>query len=69
MAVSKPIVLDSAGNKKEILSTDTIPLNNLGTGTPTSSNFLRGDGTWVAPSGTGLAYQEILRLKTILNNI
>jgi len=45
MATKKPIVLES-GVVKEIASTDTIPLNNLGSGTTDSSTYLRGDGTW-----------------------
>jgi hypothetical protein len=28
-----------------------IPTTNLGSGTPSGSNFLRGDGTWAVPSG------------------
>jgi hypothetical protein len=31
----------------------TIALGDLGTGSPSSSNFLRGDGTWAVPSGGG----------------
>lgn len=30
-----------------------IPLANLGSGSPSSANFLRGDGTWAVPSGSG----------------
>ena len=37
-----------------------------------TTNFLRADGTWVAPAGgggSGLTFQEVLRMKTILNNL
>ncbi len=37
-----------------------------------TSNFLRADGTWATPAGgggSGLTFQEVLRMKTILNNI
>lgn len=32
-------------------STDTVPVGNLGTGTPSGSTVLKGDGTWGAASG------------------
>jgi collagen type VII alpha len=35
------------------LSSGKVPLSNLGSGTASSSNFLRGDGTWAVPSGGG----------------
>ena len=37
-----------------------------------TSNFLRADGTWATPAGgggSGLTFQEVLRVKTILNNL
>ena len=35
-----------------------------------TSNFLRADGTWSTPGGGGgLTFQEVLRVKTILNNL
>ena len=37
-----------------------------------TSNFLRADGTWATPAGgggSGLTFQEVLRMKTILNNL
>ena len=37
-----------------------------------ATNFLRADGTWTTPSGgggSGLTFQEVLRVKSILNNI
>ena len=37
-----------------VLSSVTAPTNNPVTGTPSSSNFLRGDGTWASPT-SGLA--------------
>ncbi len=36
-----------------------------------TTNFLRADGTWTTPAGGGggsLTFQEVMRLKTILNN-
>lgn len=52
MSIKKPIV-DYGGKQSEILATDTIPVSNLGTGTPSSSNYLRGDGNWATVSSTG----------------
>jgi len=35
-------------------TTSPVPtLASLGTGTPSSANYLRGDGTWNAPAGAG----------------
>ena len=37
-----------------------------------TTNFLRADGTWATPAGgggSGLTFQEALRMKIILNNI
>ena len=34
-----------------------------------TTNYLRADGTWSAPSGGGLTYEEVMRMKVILNNI
>ena len=49
MAVKKPIV-DYSGKQGEILASDTIPIGNLGTGTPTGLKFLRDDGTFAVPN-------------------
>lgn len=36
-----------------LIGSVTAPASNPVTGTPSSSNFLRGDGTWATPSGSG----------------
>lgn len=35
------------------ITTGTMAVARLGTGSPTASNFLRGDGTWATPAGGG----------------
>ena len=50
MATKIPLKIES-GDLKQFASTDTIPVGNLATGTPTSSNYLRGDGTWAEAGG------------------
>ena len=39
-----------------LISSVTAPTNNPVTGTPSSSNFLRGDGTWASPSAGSATY-------------
>ena len=37
-----------------------------------TTNFLRADGTWTTPpnsGGSGLTFQEVMRVKIILNNL
>lgn len=54
MATKTPLYLDfENGEVKELASGDSISAEALGSGTPDSSNFLRGDGTWATPGGTG----------------
>jgi hypothetical protein len=52
MSVKKPIV-DYSGKQSEILASDTIPISNLGTGTPDGTKFLRDDGVFATPAGGG----------------
>jgi hypothetical protein len=54
------LALPSSGT---VISTVTNMLNNPVTGTPSGSNFLRGDGTWAAGVGTGsVATGQVRRL-------
>lgn len=50
----KKIIVDYLGKLSELLGGDTINPIQLGSGTPTSSNYLRGDGTWSTVSGGSL---------------
>jgi hypothetical protein len=50
MSLKAPIV-DYEGKQSEILSSDTIPIYNLGTGNPNGNKFLRDDGVFAIPSG------------------
>lgn len=60
MANQKPLKL-STGTLAEFASGDTVAPSTLGTGTPNSSNYLRGDGTWATVS----ASPEVLGSSTI----
>jgi hypothetical protein len=53
MATKKVLVLNDDGTKQQIAATDTIPVSNLGTGTPDGTKFLRDDGTFATPAGSG----------------
>jgi hypothetical protein len=43
------------------LLTGTVPVANLGTGTPSNATFLRGDGVWAVPAGSELAVTQASR--------
>jgi len=53
----------SDGSAKSALITDGSKVLSFATGTPSASNFLRGDGTWAAPAG-GLTAASQWRLTT-----
>jgi len=70
MATKKPIVLTS-GAANEMASTDTLPLSNLGTGTPIASSYLKGDGSWATLAGgdmtSNLGYLNIPQSSNSVN--
>lgn len=53
MATKIPLKIES-GNLQQLSSTDTIPVQNLATGTANSTVFLRGDGAWATPPAGGV---------------
>ena len=55
------------GSAKSALITDGSKALSFATGTPSASNFLRGDGTWAAVAG-GLTYFSQWRLNTNFSN-
>jgi len=49
------------------LSDTTVAVAKINaTGTPGSGNFLRGDGTWQSVSGSGMTFQQSLRIAALL---
>lgn len=50
MATFRPLVVATSGVRQVLPSGDYVAPAALGSGTPTSSNFLRGDGTWASPT-------------------
>ena len=56
------------GSAKSALITDGSKALSFATGTPSASNFLRGDGTWAAVPG-GLEYGSQWRLTTDFSNV
>lgn len=69
MANAKPLKL-SAGKIKQFASTDTVPIANLATGTPTGTKFIRDDGVLAVPaggSGVSIGLSIILNRNIILS--
>lgn len=60
MATKKPLVPITGQpvftNQQELAGSDIMDTASLGTGTPTSSTFLRGDGVWAEPPGGSQAF-------------
>ena len=50
MATFRPLVVATNGVRQVLPSGDFVSPAALGSGSPSSSNFLRGDGVWAAPT-------------------
>jgi hypothetical protein len=52
-AIQSAVGVGSANGVASLNGAGLVPLTQLGTGTPSSSNFLSGNGTWTVPAGGG----------------
>ena len=59
--VSCAIPQDTAMWARAAGAIGTAPVARLGTGTPTNSDFLRGDGVWAVPAGGGTALTTTIK--------
>lgn len=61
MANHKPLVLSSLGRLQRLQPADLLDPIALGSGSPTATAYLRGDGTWDAAQSTNVASTLVLR--------
>lgn len=58
MANRRPLV-NVSGSLNELPTGDRVPTDTLGSGTPDSTKFLRGDQTWAVPGGSSGGLGEV----------